>query len=76
MQATGGTAVSTLSSILSFYGSTFYFNGDVSALTHNFICGALTCKSGTLGGNTIATTNQIPSLTGYLKQATTMYPVY
>ena len=46
-------------------GGAFYFNGDMSTLNHNFTCGALTCTSGTLGGNTIATTNLIPSLTGY-----------
>ena len=41
-------------------------------------CGSncFTCTTGTLGGNTIATTNLIPSLTGYLKQATSLTPVY
>ena len=69
IQATGGTAGSTLSSTLRFDSANFYFDGNVSALTHNFTCGALTCTTGTLGGNTIAISNQIPSLTGYLKQA-------
>ena len=73
IQASGGTAGSTLSSNLSFYGNTFFFNGDVSTNTHNFTCGALTCTTGTLGGNTIATTNLIPSLTGYLRQAQLLF---
>ena len=39
-------------------------------------CGPLTCTTGTLGGNNIASTNLIPILTGYLKQATTLTPAY
>ena len=45
IQASDSIAGCTLSSILGFYGSAFYFNGDGSALTHNFTCGALTCRS-------------------------------
>ena len=44
--------------------------------TNSVTCGTLTCNTGTFGGNTIATTNQIPSLTGYLKQATGLSPAY
>ena len=36
----------------------------------------MTCTTGTLNGNTIATTNLISSLTGYLKQATGLSPAY
>ena len=52
------------------------FNNAVTCGSNTLTCGTLTCTTGALGGNTIATTNQIPSLTGYLKQATSLAPVY
>ena len=58
-----------------FYcGSTVYlsltntastFSNNVTCGSNSLTCGSLICTSGTLGGQTIATVNQIPSLSGY-----------
>ena len=48
--------------------------GKLACGTNTVTCGALTCTTATLRSNTIATTNLIPSLTDYLKQATTLTP--
>ena len=65
---------STVCAIIS--SATTTFNNNVTCGSNSLTCGTLTCTGGTMGGNTIATTNQLPNLTGYLKQATTLTPVY
>ena len=65
---------STVCAIIS--SATTTFNNNVTCGSNSLTCGTLTCTGGTMGGNTIATTNQLPNLTGYLKQGTTLTPVY
>ena len=66
-----------------FYcGSTVYltltntgttFNNNVTCGTNSLTCGTLTCTTGTLGGKTLATTDLIPSLTGYAPLASAVF---
>ena len=45
--------------------TSFTFNNNATCGSNTFTCGTLICTSGTLGGQTIATVNQIPLLRGY-----------
>ena len=50
---------------LTLTNTTSTFNNNVTCGNNTLTCGTLTCTTGTLGGQTIATVNQIPSLSGY-----------
>ena len=49
------------------------FNNNVMCGTNSLTCGILTCTTGTLGGKTLATTDLIPSLTGYAPLASAAF---